>query len=236
LRGGRVLYVWFSLMAAEENRRGVIRDALRWALAGRAPPPTLLRDDFEGRQDVLGEDLIWILQAGQWKIDQGTLLGQDCISDGFEIQGAARGNLAWGDYVVSVRFKVESRGSDWRDGPWFGLRCRPDGDGYYLTFTDRDCQWHKVICGISTGDANPLGRVPWKADTQWHALRVETRSNRLKAELDGKPLMEVEDNAHLNLPSLRRGAIVLAARKGSQSGGHTVVRFDDVEVRLVDEK
>jgi hypothetical protein len=234
LRTGRVLYVWFSLMARDDTRRRVVQDALRWALAGRVPPPTLLRDDFEGRRDVLGEDVIWVLQAGQWKIDQGALLGQDCVSDGFEIKGAARGGLAWRDYVFSVRFKIERRGSDWRDGPWFGIRCRPDGDGYYLTFTDHDCQWHKVIYGLSTSDANPLGRVPWKSDAQWHTLRVETRANHLKAELDGRPLIEARDDAHLNLPSLRRGGIVLAARTGSRSEGSTVVRFDDVEVRLVE--
>ena len=234
LRGGRVLYVWCSLLASESTRMAVVRDALNWALAGRPPPRTSqLRDDFEGRQDVRGDGTLWFLRAGQWKLDRGTLVGEDCVSDGFEIKGAARGNEHWRDYTFSVRFKVESRGSDWRDGPWFGLRCRTDGDGYYLTFTDRDCQLHKVIYGISTSDANPLVRVAWKLDNAWHALRLEGRANHIQATLDGKVLFAVKDDAHLNLPSLRRGGIVLAARKGSRSQGSTMVRFDDVEVRLL---
>ena len=236
LRGGRVLYVWFSLLARERDRSRVISDAVRWALTGQAlPATTLLQDHFEGRSEVLGEGAIWILQTGNWKIDQGTLIGENCVSDLFETQGAARGGPGWRDYVFTVRFKIESRAGDWRDGAWFGIRCRPDGDGYYLTFTDRDCQLHKVLYGVSTSDANPLARVAWKADSAWHALRVEARANRLQATLDGRPLFEAKDDAHLNLPSLRSGGVVLAARKSSRRAGRTVVRFDDVEVQLLEQ-
>jgi hypothetical protein len=173
------------------------------------------------------------LQAGQWKLDQGTLVGQDCVSDSYEIEGVTRGNRAWRDYRFSVRFKVESRGSDWRDGPWIGLRCRPDGDGYYLHFTDRDCQWHKVLYGISTSEANPVARAAWKPDNAYHSLQVTAQGNRLKVEVDGRVLFETKDDAHLHLPSLRSGGILLAARKGSRSQGTTVVRFDDVAVELM---
>ncbi|MBI5383614.1 MAG: hypothetical protein HZA90_02895 [Verrucomicrobia bacterium] len=236
LRGGRVLYVWLSLLADRESRMRVVPDALRWALTGRsAPATTQLHDNFDGRQEVLGADAIWLLRAGQWKLDQGALVGENCVSDLFEAQGAARGNTAWRDYVLTVRFKIESRGSDWRDGLWFGVRCREDGDGYHLTFTDHDCQLHKAVYGISTSDANPLARVPFKPDQQWHTLRVEARANRLKAQLDGAPLFDVKDDAHLHLPSLRSGGIVLSARQGSASQGRTVVRFDDVSVKLLEE-
>ena len=233
---GRVLYVGFSLFARKSSRLRIISDAVRWALTGQAlPGTTLLVDRFEGRSDVLGEEAIWNLQTGAWKIDQGNLVGENCVVDRFEAQGAARGGTGWRDYVFTVRFKIESRAGDWRDGPWFGIRCRPDGDGYYLTFTDRDCQLHKVAYGISTSDANPLARGAWKADSAWHALRVEARGNRLQAALDGRPLFEVKDDAHLNLPSLRSGGLVLAARKSSAAPGRTVVRFDDVEVQLLEQ-
>lgn len=235
-RGGRVLYVWLSLLARHQNRLQIVRDALRWALAGRsAPQTTLLRDDFEARSDVLGGDAVWDLQTGSWKIESGALVGENCISDRYDTKGAQRGNCAWRDYVLSLRFKVESRGGDWRDGPWFGVRCRPDGDGYYLTFTDRDCQLHKMVYGVSTSDANPLIRAPFKPDNQWHTLRVEARANHLKALLDGQPLFEVKDDAYLSLPSLRSGGIVLAARKGTAAQRKTVVRFDDVQVKLLEE-
>jgi hypothetical protein len=234
LRGGRVVYVWFSLLPAEERRATALRELFRWALAGRPPRPGWLRDNFDERAGVTDDGVIWDLQAGQWRLDHGALVGQDCLSDLYEVQGATRGNGAWRDFTFSVRFRIESRGSDWRDGPWFGLHCRPDGDGYYLTFTDRDCQVHKTIYGLSTSDKNPLTRVPWKPDAAWHTLRVTTQANRMKAELDGKPFFELKDDAHGYLPSLRSGGIILAARKGSRSQGSTVVRFDDVEVRLVE--
>ena len=235
LRGGRVLYVGFSLLNRERDRLAVLSDALRWALTGRpALPSSLLRDHFDGRQSVLGDDALWSLDAGAWKIDQGELVGENCVADQFEIKGAARGNLGWRDYAFTVRFKIESRAGDWRDGAWFGIRCRPDGDGYYLTFTDRDCQLHKTIYGHSTGDGNPLARVPWKADAAWHTLRVEARANRMRASLDGGPLFDVKDDSHLYLPSLRSGGVVLAARKSSAAKGKTVVRFDDVDIQLLE--
>lgn len=235
LRGGRVLYVWASLLADENRRAAAVPHLLRWAFAGRAPPrATQMHDDFEGRGEPRADGVLWFVRAGEWKLDQGALVGGDCVADGYEIKGAARGSEHWRDYTLSVRFKVDSRGSDWRDGPWFGVRCRPDGDGYYLTFTDRDCQWHKVLYGLSTSDANPLARAAWKADPAWHALRVTVQANRLKAELDGQPLLEAKDDAHLNLPSLRSGGVVLAARRGSRSQGSTVVRFDDFAVQLLD--
>lgn len=235
LRGGRVLYIGFSLLNREQDRLAVVSDALRWALAGHPLPSfTLLRDNFDARQTVLGDDALWSLEAGSWKIDQGTLVGENCVADQFEIKGAARGNLGWRDYAFTVRFKIESRAGDWRDGAWFGIRCRPDGDGYYLTFTDRDCQLQKVAYGHSTSDANPLARVPWKADSAWHTLRVEARANHLHATLDGDSLFDVKDDSHLYLPSLRGGGVVLAARKSSAAPGKTVVRFDDVVIQLLE--
>lgn len=234
LRGGRVGYVWFSLLPAENRRTTVVGELLRWALAGRPASPGWLKDNFEERTGVTDSAVIWDLPVGQWKLDQGTLVGQDCVSDSYEVKGAARGNLGWRDYAFCVRFKVESHGSDWRDGPWFGMRCRPDGDGYYIHFTDRDCQLHKVLYGISTSEANPLARAGWKPDAAWHTLRITAQANRMKAELDGKVLFDVKDDAHLFLPSIRSGGIVLAARKGSRSQGSTVVRFDDMAVELME--
>jgi hypothetical protein len=113
------------------------------------------------------------------------------------------------------------------------VRTRPDGDGYYLTFTDRDCQLHKVLYGISTTEANPLARAAWKPDSAWHVLRLEARANRITARVDDRVLFEVKDDAALNLPSLRSGGITLAARKAPQTQGRTVIRFRELRVEML---
>ena len=261
LAGGRILHVWDSLLADVPLRNAVVGEALRYALAQAPPPRSWATAERTGSSNRLAT-AVWSLEtaasffktlseacddpadppghwertAGQWKIEGGNLVGQDCVGNLYESKGLSHGDASWHDYIFSVRFKVESRGSDWRDGPWFGLRSRPDGDGYHLTFTDRECQLHKIIYGQSTSHVNCLARAPWKADAGWHALRVELRGHHLSATLDGQPLFQVTDNAHLYLPSLRCGGIVLAARKASVSNGSTVVRFDEVRVKLLRER
>jgi hypothetical protein len=190
-------------------------------------------DDFNDRSQVESGSTGWRLAGGNWRIEDGALLGENCVSSLYEAHGAMRGDQSWRDYSWQVRFRVESRGSDWRDGPWFGVRTRPDGDGYYLTFTDRDCQLHKVLYGISTTEANPLARAAWKPDSAWHRLCVEARANRIRAQVDERLLFEVKDDAALNLPSLRSGGLTLAARKAPESQGRTVVRFHELRVGML---
>jgi hypothetical protein len=191
-------------------------------------------DDFDSYEEPSDGSPIWNIMAGRWKVDNGTFVGEDCGTDGIEARGAMRGDSSWRDYVFSVRFKIESRSSDWRDGPWFGVRCDREGDGYFLNFSDRDAQLHKVTFGYTTGEPNCLAKFAWQPDDKWHTLKIEARANWLKGELDGKKIFEVKDDAVLNLPSIRSGGIILAARKWSGAQGKMVVRFDDVEVRLLD--
>lgn len=190
-----------------------------------------LSDDFESYTNLADPRTGWQVAAGQWRIEAGTLVGANCPGELYEPNGLRRGDQSWRDYSLTLRFKIESRGSDWRDGPWIGLRTRPNGDGYYLTLTAHDCQWHKVIFGQSTSDANCLARAPWQPDNAWHSLQLEARGHHLAARLDGRPLLETTDNAHLYLPSLRSGGLLLAARQSSASRGTTVVRWDDIRVK-----
>lgn len=191
-------------------------------------------DDFQSHTNVLDPRTGWERQAGRWTVEDGTLLGEGCPGDLYQARGLRRGGAGWGDAVVTLRFKIESLGSDWRDGPWFGFRSRPGGDGYTLSLTAREAQLHKSIHDQSTVDANPLARAPWTHNTNWHTLQAELRGNRLSFQLDGRPWFQAQDNAHLNLPSIRNGGLVLSARQASVSQGRTRVRFDDVRARLLD--
>ena len=190
-------------------------------------------DDFDSYEEPSDGSPNWNIMAGRWKVDNGTFVGENCGTDGVEARGAMRGDATWRDYVFSVRFKIESRSSDWRDGAWFGVRCNREGDGYFLNFSNRDAQLHKVTFGYTTGEPNCLAKFVWQPDDKWHTLKIEVRANWLKGELDGKKIFEVKDDAILNLPSIRSGGIILAARKWSGAQDRMVVRFNDVEVRML---
>ncbi|MBM4094253.1 MAG: hypothetical protein FJ276_33320, partial [Planctomycetes bacterium] len=187
-------------------------------------------DDFDAYPAGAAIDPTWTLREGNWRIENGMLVGQDSCGDWTQLRGAARGDDGWRDYAWSVRFRIESRGSDRRDGPWFGLRCSPEGDGYVLQFGADVWHLHKVVFGTATLPDNCLAQGTWSSDDQWHTLRLEARGNRITGELDGEPLFAVKDDAHLNLPSRRRGGIVLASGKSPRSQGSTIVRYDDLVV------
>jgi hypothetical protein len=91
---------------------------------------------------------------------------------------------------------------------------------------------HKIVFGVATRAHNSLAQGPWTPGDAWDTLRLETRGNRIEAMLNDQLLFDVVDDAHLELPSRRRGGIVLAAGKSSQSQGSTIVRYDDVVIEL----
>jgi hypothetical protein len=189
-------------------------------------------DDFESYPPGGDGSGHWTLQGGTWRVEEGTFVGQDSCADWGQLRGALRGDDRWRDYALAVRFRVEGRSSNERDGPWFGVRCSPDGDGYVLQFGAGAWYLHKINFGIATRAENCLAQGSWAGDNAWHALRFVVRGNRLEGTLDGEPLFAVQDDAHLDLPSRRRGGIVLAAGKSPRSTGATIVRFDDVFVHL----
>lgn len=192
-------------------------------------------DDFDAYPESADGSESWTPLGGIWRIEGGTLIGQDGGTDGTELRGAFRGDDAWRDYALSVRFKTESRGSDGRDGPWFGVRCHPDGDGYVVQFGATEWSLHKVVFGVATRPDAPMARGTWTPDDSWRDLRIEVRANRILGALDGVALFDVKDDAHLGIPSRRRGGIMLSPRRGSRSDGATVVRYDDVVVEMLEE-
>lgn len=239
LKGARVLRVWCSLPALQEIGEAIVGDVFRYALSTSTPRATAVAtnavnipfsDDFASYKDGADGRPRWRTTAGRWRVDSAALVGEDCPCQGYGAAGVFCGGDRWEDYAFSVRFKVESSSSDWKDGPWFGVRCDDLGDGYHINFTKRDVQLHKISYGISTNEHRPIARADWVYDDKWHTLELRVEANRICATVDNKRLFEARDDMILQLPSLRSGGIALSARRWQRSRGRMTVRFDDVKV------
>lgn len=189
-------------------------------------------DDFTGYPPGADGSSWWDFLDGTWRIEQGSLLGQDVSGDWSRLQGAMRGDQQWRDYSLEVRFRIEARGSAPLDGPWFAVRCNPDGDGYALLLGANTWQLHKTTFGVATRAHNCLAQGSWNPTDSWHTVRLEAVGNRLAGTMDGQPLFDVIDDAHLDLPSRREGGIMLVPARSAQSKGHTIIRYDRVTVDL----
>lgn len=174
----------------------------------------------------------WRIAAGEWSVEDGALVGKDGIGDSWIGEGIHFGSKAWLDYSFSVQFRIISRGSDWRDGPWFAFRYIDDMNTYSLNFSGRDIQLHKVSQGIGTGDDNPLASVPWVPDGSWHNLMIDLKGNQIVVFLDEKEIIRVVDDGYNATPPLLKGEIVLIPRKWSGSEGGTVVAYRDVRLEV----
>ncbi len=179
----------------------------------------------------------WTPMSGNWQMEGGVYYGADGGTDGWIASGSKIGFDWWGDYEVTVRFRVLEFGSDWRDGFWIGFRWTDVGNAYSLNFYHGQggmVHLHKARNGISTGDDNPLATAKWTPDNEWHEVTVRVQGNRITAWLDGKQLFSVADENYNGVPAVERGAIVLSPRKWSQSKGQTRVAIGKVTVRLLE--
>ncbi|NSW80277.1 MAG: hypothetical protein HPY54_14730 [Chthonomonadetes bacterium] len=165
------------------------------------------------------------IEAGSWRIQEGVYEGRNCVEDGWMPRGASLGDNTWKDYTLKIRYRLQSRGSDWRDGFWVGLR-RGDAGCYALLFTSRDVQLHKVpATGDYDGDSQNLAVAPFTPDTGWHNLTIRVRGGKIEVEHDGKLLLQYTDQKPLSA-----GGVTLCARKYSRSTGDTVVQIASLEV------
>ena len=190
------------------------------------------REDFALYPDGSDASPTWEASAGTWRIEKGTLVGEDCIADGWQLLGIAAGSDGWRDYRLRLRFKVLELGSDHRDGPWIAVRHSGPGECYSLNL-GRRIQLHKNHRGRSTNDDTCLAQREWQPDDKWHALEITVQGNRIAARLDGQPLLDAIDRSRLGVPPIPAGGIALSARRWSQSTGHTRIAFDDIEVELL---
>jgi hypothetical protein len=172
----------------------------------------------------------WRIEQGSWRVDNGTYIGRNSGSDGWIAAGAEAGDASWTDYCFTARFRVLERGSDHRDGPWFGFRHAGEDSSYSLNFGATAVSLHRASAGTSTGDEDAMAQAAWHADHEWHSVAITVRGSRISASLDGSPLFDAVDEGDNGAPPLDAGGIVLSARRWSQSEGNTTVAFDDVKV------
>ncbi|MBC7326716.1 DUF1080 domain-containing protein [bacterium] len=177
---------------------------------------------------------VWRSAAGEWSVEDGILIGKNGVGDGWIGEGIHYGLKDWNDYSFSLEFKVISRGTDWRDGPWFAFRYTDASNSYSLNFSDKNIQLHKASQGITTGDDNPLVSVPWSLDSNWHKLSVELKGNNIKVILDGREIINFTDNNYNATPFLKSGEIVLVPRRWSGSKGDTIVAYRNFSLTLKD--
>jgi len=173
----------------------------------------------------------WQRQAGSWSLTEDGVVGADCrTGPDYSAVGLATRCRDWADFVLTLEFRVESRGDDWRDGPWIGFRHQNSGNAYTLGFYRRGAYLHKASNGRSTGDANPLAMARAEvADGAWHTVRISAVGSTIGVSLDGAVLLAADDREWNDSPPLRRGGVVLSAR--SCGRGATRVKFRSVEVR-----
>ena len=189
----------------------------------------LFEDDFSGYRPGADGAPLWQTDSGSWHVTPAGFEGADCEGH-FAVAGARTGRNEWTDYTLSLRLRVVSLGSDWRDGPWLGVRYRNSAAGYTVGFSNRMTALHKASAGTQTDDANPLAQSPVTIkDNAWHSVTVTAKGRRIAVALDGKTILDATDNDWNASPAVASGGIVLGARRNAGAPS-TRVLFDDVRV------
>ncbi|MFP4055398.1 MAG: endo-1,3-alpha-glucanase family glycosylhydrolase [Candidatus Brocadiia bacterium] len=204
------------------------------AQGGAATTTELFHDDFSTAEEGSDGFPVWIADSGTWTVRDGAFLGADCAGH-FIAQGARTGRAEWTDYTLSLRLRLLSRGSDWRDGPWIGFRYRNRGNAYTLGFYDRMTALHKASRGKVTSDDKELATSPTTIrDGAWHRVAITCKGSAIAVALDGQTIIEATDEGWNDAPPVPSGAIVLSARKHEGGEGTSRVLFDDVRVQALE--
>jgi len=195
----------------------------------------LLSDDFESYDRGSDAFPMWTAHSGDWAVTEEGFRGTDC--DGLYIaSGASTGRKEWRDYALSLKLRLISRGSDWRDGPWIGFRHAGGSNAYTLGFYNRATALHKISNGKSTGDDTVMMESNMTIkDNEWHSLKIIIADTKIAIILDGNAIIRVTDNDWNDSPPVDSGGIALAARRHEESEGRTQVVFKDVRVEAIGE-
>jgi beta-lactamase regulating signal transducer with metallopeptidase domain/Tol biopolymer transport system component len=132
------------------------------------------------------------------------------------------GGQDWTNYVFNVRMYIQSLMSH---NSMAGVAFRRNGGRVYWLAAWPCCQWLELGL-ISRGPANEIHVATIThaacdlAFDKWYTMEVEVRGGRIKASVDGRPVIEADDATH------PQGAIELRAQ-GAR------IHYDDFSVRLL---
>ena len=193
----------------------------------------LMHDGFSAYRKGSDADPMWVAESGDWRVTAEGYEGAGCEGH-YTAVGTRSGRKEWTDYALSLELKVASRGTDWRDGAWIGIRHQDVRNVYTIGFYSRLTAIHKASKGAGTTDENPLAQTPATiGDDRWHAVRVAAQGATITVSLDGKVILEATDKGWNNSPPVAAGGIVLMARKHSDGEGVTRVVFRNVRVEAL---
>lgn len=238
LAGARVAYVWHSLRADPDIERTLLTALLRFLLSQIEPAPQpqgqmrSLQDDFSHVASGEAPTDIWHILSGEWRVQEGVLIGRNSGTDSWAPAGIVAGFSDWKNYTFRLRFQIRQLGSDHRDGVWIGFRYTSPQACYCVAFQHRLISLHKIFQSRSTNDNVQMAHVDWTPDKNWHELLIHLRDAQITIMLDGKEIMRVQDNNFLDVAPVPAGGICLSARKWTQSSGDTIAAFDDIAVHI----
>lgn len=195
----------------------------------------LFFDDFSKYEAGSDGSPTWTIHEGNWSVTEEGYKGENGGAGGYCASGASAGSEDWQDYVFSLKFKILSRGKDWRDGAWIGFRYQNPENNYTLGFYfDRGIFLHKISEGSIASDENHLAKSPiLLRDDKWHNLEIKVQGNIFSIKLDGKTIIDVVDKNWNEAPCIPKGKIMLSARYCSGIGGTTAVLFKDIKVEEI---
>lgn len=195
----------------------------------------LLDEALIGDGSRQSERLPWTVEGGEARLTEEGLEVRNSGTDAFAMRGVVLGREDWTDYRLSFDVRLTSPGQDWRDGVWVGVRYQAGLNAYVVGFYAGRLYLYKILQDRSVTGSTPVVEVRDRRaglrDSLWHRLEVTAQGTRLTVAIDGDVLLEtVDDGGDRLLSPLRRGCVMLGARKWSESDRDAVALFKNVRV------
>ena len=189
-----------------EPLRQAKRDEARWRMTPFSP----LDDGSDASP--------WSVLSGEWKFVEGYAIasrGAACVM--------TTGDAGWRDYAFVTKIQVGTEpGSVRLLFRWSGAPGGNTAQGYCVELPDGvDGNGKIVLNKVAGGRSEPLEEADVDlAGFEWHTMWVEARGPRIVVLIDGRPVLDVEDDAHV-----AGGVGLVSDRCGAQ--------FSDIKVKLM---